>query len=84
MTTTITVDRAGRVLLPKAVRKELGLSAGDKLQFSSDGEVMRLTPERQGPRIYKKRGIWVFDADVPVEDYVEKSRMARIREVAGL
>ncbi len=84
MTTSITIDRAGRVLIPKEVRKSLRLSAGDTLQFSSDGEVMQLTPDRPKPRVYKKRGVWVFDADVQEEDVVEAARNARIREVAGL
>jgi AbrB family looped-hinge helix DNA binding protein len=38
MTTKLTLDRAGRVLIPKTLRKELHLGPGDSLQLDSAGE----------------------------------------------
>jgi AbrB family looped-hinge helix DNA binding protein len=46
MTTKLTLDRAGRVLIPNTVRKELHLSPGDALQLNSEGEEITLRPVR--------------------------------------
>lgn len=66
MNTTLTVDKAGRVVLPKPVRDELQLSPGDPLELESfeDQIVLRPVKERVGMR--KKQGIWVLDLDEPI------------------
>ena len=60
MNTTVTVDRAGRVVLPKTLRDELRLQAGDALQLESEGERVTLRPIRSKSPLRKERGIWVF------------------------
>ena len=54
MTTTLTLDKAGRVVLPKALRDELGLAAGDTLELESRGEGRLLCGRYGVPRPYKK------------------------------
>jgi len=44
MTTKLTLDQAGRVLIPKTLRKELHLGPGDTLQLESQGEQITLRP----------------------------------------
>ncbi len=66
MTTTLTVDKAGRVVLPKPVRDELQLSAGDSLEMESSENQIVLRPVRGTAGLRKKQGIWVLDVDEPL------------------
>jgi AbrB family looped-hinge helix DNA binding protein len=38
MTTKLTLDKAGRVVIPKPLRDELNLEPGDALQLEAEGE----------------------------------------------
>lgn len=40
----VTMDRAGRIVLPKAIRDQLGLSANDEFEVAIDGRGIRLQP----------------------------------------
>ena len=60
MTTTVTIDKAGRVIIPKRLRDELRLEAGDTLVLESEGERMTLSPSRTGSHLRKEHGVWVF------------------------
>jgi AbrB family looped-hinge helix DNA binding protein len=74
MNTTITIDKAGRVVLPKPVRDELQLNPGDSLELESSEEGITLRPARGTGRIYKKQGVWVMHGGAPLsEDVVEKT-----------
>jgi AbrB family looped-hinge helix DNA binding protein len=50
MTMSLTLDAAGRVVLPVAVRKALGLKPGSRLTLEVDGQVVKLTPAREAIR----------------------------------
>jgi AbrB family looped-hinge helix DNA binding protein len=60
MSTTLTIDSAGRIVIPKAIREALHLTSGDTLALESDGESVILRPLRPGSPLKKERGIWVF------------------------
>lgn len=60
MSATVTIDAAGRVVIPKSVRDTLHLEAGDTLSLESDGESVTLRSLRPGSPLKKGRGIWVF------------------------
>src|SRR3984885_9342647 len=60
MTTTLTLDKAGRVVLPKPVRDEMQLRAGDSLELESSEDRIVLRPRRGGVGLHQKQGIWVF------------------------
>jgi AbrB family looped-hinge helix DNA binding protein len=66
MNTTLTVDKAGRVVLPKPVRDELELMAGDSLELESFEDQIVLRPVRKVTGLRKKQGIWVLDVDEPI------------------
>src|SRR5262249_24602550 len=71
METTVTLDRAGRVVIPNAVRDEMHLKAGDALALHADGETVSLRPVRASNRMRKKRGVWVFSGgqgEISAED----------------
>jgi AbrB family looped-hinge helix DNA binding protein len=48
----ITIDNAGRIVVPKALRDALHLSGGDEVEIELDGERLTLTP---APRKVKLR-----------------------------
>lgn len=60
MNATVTIDSAGRVVIPKPLRDELGLAPGDTLSLESDGERVMLRPVRSSSSLRKEQGIWVF------------------------
>jgi AbrB family looped-hinge helix DNA binding protein len=84
MMATLTVDKAGRVVLPKPVRDELHLSAGDSLTLESSEDRITLRPVRRNAGMRKKQGIWVLNIDKPIsaatvdgtmrEIYLERER----------
>lgn len=60
MNTTVTLDKAGRVIIPKTLRDEMHLEAGDTLELESEGDRITLRPERSGSALRKEHGVWVF------------------------
>ena len=56
MNTTVTLDKAGRVLIPKSLRDELHLEPGDALELESEGERVTLRPVRAGSSMRKEQG----------------------------
>jgi len=74
MVTTSTIDKAGRIVLPKPVRDELQLSPGDAVELECSEERIILRPARGNARIYRKRGVWVLHGGAPLPaDIVEKT-----------
>ncbi|HZR56855.1 MAG TPA: AbrB/MazE/SpoVT family DNA-binding domain-containing protein [Terriglobales bacterium] len=88
MVTTLIVDKAGRIVLPKPVRDELQLTPGDSLELESSAERIVLRPARDNSRLRKKQGIWVLHGGVPlskdtVQKTVDRVRQEREQEILG-
>jgi AbrB family looped-hinge helix DNA binding protein len=85
MTDKLTLDKAGRIVLPKPVRDQLRLGPGDALKLETEGEVITLRPVRPNVMLKKELGVWVFQGeeacDFSIPDLVDKSRDKRLREV---
>ncbi|MFN3258493.1 MAG: AbrB/MazE/SpoVT family DNA-binding domain-containing protein [Ilumatobacter sp.] len=47
---TVSIDRAGRVVIPKDIRDRLSLAADAELDIDLDGDTIRLVPVRQAGR----------------------------------
>jgi AbrB family looped-hinge helix DNA binding protein len=83
MTSTITMDAAGRVVLPAQIRKKLHLQAGSKLRLDIVADRLELTPEpEETARVTRKGGRLVlaetgkpFDAAATVR--AERDKQAR-------
>ena len=48
-----TIDKAGRVVIPAAVRERAGLAPGSELEITEDELGIRLTRTAAGPRLVK-------------------------------
>ncbi|MFV0317207.1 MAG: AbrB/MazE/SpoVT family DNA-binding domain-containing protein [Microthrixaceae bacterium] len=46
----VSVDRAGRVVIPKELRDRLGIHADTEFEIDSEGDVIRLAPVRRASR----------------------------------
>lgn len=49
-TMRVTIDKAGRVVIPKVFRQQLGLRADSELEIVADGGGLRLEPADRTPR----------------------------------
>ena len=88
MVTTLTLDKAGRLVLPKPVRDELQLAPGDSLELESSEDAIILRPARGKAKMYKKQGVWVLHGGAPlshdvVERTIRRVRRERERQVLG-
>ena len=79
MTTILTLDKAGRVVLPKLVRDELQLRAGDSLELESSEDRIVLRPRRGGAGLHKKQGIWVFSTGEPISTEATDETLRQLR-----
>ena len=83
---TVTIDRAGRIVVPKPLRDELNLKPGTEFtiaRFGSRIELELMPPE--GTMIYK-RGIpvWTGPADFDVVEEINRAREEASDHVLGV
>lgn len=88
MPARLTLDKLGRVVLPKRVRDKLQLAAGDQLELESMDDCITLRPLRGTVQLRKKRGVWVFHCGEPlsaatVRETVEQVRRERDEQNLG-
>jgi len=83
MTTTLTIDRAGRLVLPKPVRDELQLAAGDSLELESSEDEIILRPVRGTATLRKKQGVWVMRTGKPISAEAINQIVRKIRDERG-
>jgi AbrB family looped-hinge helix DNA binding protein len=80
MSTTVTLDEAGRVVIPQALRDELRLSAGDALALEMEGERTILRPIHAVGSIHQEHGIRVFRSGQPLAASVAEEPLERVRQ----
>ena len=66
MNKKVTLDRAGRLVLPKKLRDQLRLAPGDALDVSVQGEQVMLRPVRGASPLQKENGVWVLRTGKPL------------------
>jgi AbrB family looped-hinge helix DNA binding protein len=79
MNATISIDRAGRLVLPKPVREQLQLEPGESLEMESFEDHVVLRPIRGKAVAYKKDGILVFRTG-PLKASVVEETIRRVRK----
>ena len=77
----LTIDKAGRVVIPKSVRDGLGPQAGDILELDRQGDVLRLRPKartrRKGRLLVFRSGLHNYD----IAAVIDKTREERIPDL---
>jgi AbrB family looped-hinge helix DNA binding protein len=80
MTAKLTLDKAGRVVIPKRLRDQLHLAPGDAFEAESAGEEIVLRPVRQELSLRKKHGIWVAYGGPPLSAEMTDAVLQSIRD----
>jgi AbrB family looped-hinge helix DNA binding protein len=84
MTTRLTMDKAGRIVIPKPLRQELRLEPGDTLELESVGEQMTLRPVRGTGPLTEEQGVWVFRTGHPLSATTTDDIIRQLREERDL
>jgi AbrB family looped-hinge helix DNA binding protein len=89
MNAKLSMDRAGRVVLPKPIRDRLQLEPGESLEIEPFEDHIVLRPIRQQATMRKELGVWVFDTGEPitaseVRETIQKVRDERSDRVLGI
>jgi bifunctional DNA-binding transcriptional regulator/antitoxin component of YhaV-PrlF toxin-antitoxin module len=79
MNARLIMDKAGRII-PKALRDELHLEAGDALDMEVTGERMTRRPFRGSGPLGKEQGVWVLRTGQPMPASSTDAKLQRIRE----
>ncbi len=77
---TVTIDRAGRVVIPAPVRERLGLRPGTRLDLSIEDGAVRLAPAASPPRLVTRHGRLVARPTVQPEELPAVDIAALIEE----
>ena len=80
MTGRLTLDKAGRIVLPKPLRDELRLEAGDTLEVESTSDEITLRPTRGHVQLRKKHGIWVYRSGEPLSQAAVDKTVQEVRQ----
>lgn len=84
MIAKLTIDKAGRIVLPKPVREQLQLVPGDQLELESLDDRITLRPFRGTAQLRRKRGVWVFRCGEPLSSVTVQKTFEQVRrERAG-
>ena len=79
MSTRLTIDAAGRIVIPKPLRDKFDLAPGDALELETAGESMTLRPVRGSIPLTKEKGVWVFRIGQPLQSSVAEDVLDQIR-----
>jgi len=80
----LTLDRFGRMVLPKSLRDDLGLSQGDQLDVDERDGGVWLRPVRRQDPVTREEGLLVFtgEATGDLEKSLADDRRERIKRVS--
>jgi AbrB family looped-hinge helix DNA binding protein len=82
----VTIDRVGRIIVPKPLRDRLRLLEGSTLEIEENASSFLLRPVTQNPVIVARDGLLVYVGEVPrsvrQDKLVEDVREERLDEIA--
>ena len=72
----------GQVVIPKAIREEIGIEPGDEVAFEADGAEVRIRraadePQVRAREIQALRGIWADTTGGATDELLEERRKER-------
>lgn len=80
-----TLDRFGRIVIPKQVREDLGLDPGSVLVIEAKDDRIVLGVRRDEPDLVREDGVLVYTGEAvgDLDQAVDAQRRARSRDVAA-
>jgi AbrB family looped-hinge helix DNA binding protein len=82
----LTIDKFGRIVIPKALRDDLQLTSGTMLEVEEKADHLILRPFHEQPVLMRKNGFLVYTGK-PVnslDTVVKQVREERLLKIAGL
>jgi AbrB family looped-hinge helix DNA binding protein len=81
-----TIDRAGRVVIPKEIRQRAGLTPGSELEIRLDNGIVEIMQAPPQGRVVERDGFLLWKASEPLNDNdvleaIERDREDRIQEI---
>ncbi len=83
----ITIDKAGRLVLPKPIRDRFNLVSGTELEVEMEADGVRLRVLDGGPSLSRKQGIVVHHGSsvvhLDVAEFIRGEREARAQQLGA-
>jgi AbrB family looped-hinge helix DNA binding protein len=80
----VTIDKAGRLVVPKEIRDRMGLHAGDELEIEEfNGKIELSKPSQDRELVENENGLLTFAPDPsrpPVTQEQVRAELERVRE----
>lgn len=84
----LTLDKLGRVVLPKPLRARYGLRPGTELEVSEGAQEFALRPARSSPSLVEIDGILVHQGvpqgELDIAKAIHEDREERFRHLSGM
>jgi AbrB family looped-hinge helix DNA binding protein len=89
MSTTVEIDKSGRIVVPKKLRDSLRLTPGTRLKVERSGDTLKLERDFPEPKLEMIDGLWVMNGGprLTAEDVnamIDEQRERRMRYAGGL
>jgi AbrB family looped-hinge helix DNA binding protein len=78
------LDKFGRIVIPHAMREDMGLKPGDPLEVSWTGSEIRIKPAVEESPMVLREGILIYDAgseEGVIDSSLEEERRRRMRKI---
>lgn len=76
----LTIDRAGRVLIPKRLRRQLGMAAGAQLEATAEGGRLVIAPVENAVTLVEEEGLLVAASPNPEAQLTDSDLLQGIDE----
>ena len=84
---SLSIDKFGRILIPKELREAVGLSSGREVRILADGDELRVIPEPLEAPIEDVGGVRVFTGRLPLDfdlrSAIDRDRAGRAQYLAS-
>ena len=81
----VLIDNFGRILIPQALRRHIGLKSGSVLEVEESGSNIILKPREEKSCLKIKENIAVYSGDIDnSSDLLRESRNKRIKKLSGI